>query len=40
VSRPPQRSAPKLPTKEMVGVYGRDPAQAKGVAGDEAWQEK
>ena len=36
----PQRSEPKLPTNESDGVYGRDPAQAKGIAGNDAWQEK
>ena len=34
----PQRSEPKLPTKEVDGVYGRDPAQAKGIAGAEAFK--
>lgn len=34
----PQRSEPKLPTKEIGGVYGRDPAEAKGIAGAEAWK--
>jgi hypothetical protein len=36
----PLRSEPKLPTPETDGVYGRDPAQAKGIAGDDAWLEK
>jgi hypothetical protein len=34
----PQRSQPKLPTQEIDGVYGRDPAQAKGIAGADAWK--
>lgn len=36
----PQRSQPKLPTAETDGVYGRDPVEAKGIAGDDAWREK
>lgn len=36
----PDRSHPKLPTKEIAGVYGRDPAQAKGVSGADAFLEK
>ena len=36
----PQRSEPKLPTRELGGVYGRDPAQAKEIAGDGAWRER
>ncbi len=34
----PKRSEPKLPTKEIAGVYGRDPSLAKGVAGADAWK--
>ena len=34
----PKRSQPKLPTPEVDGVYGRDPALAKGIAGAEAWK--
>jgi hypothetical protein len=34
----PQRSQPKLPNKETAGVYGRDPALAKGIAGADAWK--
>lgn len=34
----PSRSQPKLPTKEIGGVYGRDPAAAKDIAGAEAWK--
>jgi hypothetical protein len=34
----PQRSQPKLPSKETAGVYGRDPALAKGIAGADAWK--
>jgi len=29
----PDRSTPKLPTPEIEGVYGKDPAEAKGKAG-------
>lgn len=36
----PDRSTPTLPTPEVGGVYGRDPAGAKGVAGADAWSEK
>jgi hypothetical protein len=32
----PDRSTPKLPTKETDGVYGKDPAEAKGKAGANA----
>lgn len=32
----PQRSRPRLPTAEVEGVYGRDLAEAKGVAGSGA----
>jgi hypothetical protein len=34
----PQRSEPKLPTPEAGGVYGRDPAEAKGIVGADAWK--
>jgi hypothetical protein len=34
----PQRSEPKLPSKEVDGVYGREPAAAKGIAGADAWK--
>jgi hypothetical protein len=33
----PDRSTPRLPTPETEGVYGRDPAEARGKAGAEAW---
>ncbi|MBI5689366.1 MAG: hypothetical protein HZC55_04660 [Verrucomicrobia bacterium] len=33
----PARSQPKLPVPEQGGVYGRDPAAAKDVAGASAW---
>jgi hypothetical protein len=36
----PDRSTPKLPVKETDGVYGRDPAEARGKAGAEAWPER
>lgn len=36
----PKQSEPKLTVKETGGVYGRDPAQAKDVAGAGAWREK
>lgn len=36
----PDRSRPTLPTPEVGGVYGRDPAEAKDKAGAEAWREK
>jgi hypothetical protein len=36
----PDNSRPKLPSKEEAGVYGREPAEAKGIAGAVAWQEK
>lgn len=36
----PERSTPRLPTPETDGVYGRDPAEAKGKAGAEAWREQ
>ncbi len=32
----PDRSTPKLPVAETEGVYGRDPAEARGKAGAEA----
>jgi Right handed beta helix region len=32
----PERSQPKLPTAESEGVYGKDPAEAKGKAGADA----
>jgi hypothetical protein len=32
----PERSEPKLPTAETDGVYGKDPAEAKGKAGADA----
>ncbi len=34
----PQRSEPKLPTKETGGTYGRPPALAKDIAGAESWK--
>ena len=34
----PDRSRPKLPTAETGGVYGNDPATAKGKAGADAWK--
>lgn len=34
----PERSAPKLPTPETGGVYGRESAAAKGQAGADAWR--
>jgi hypothetical protein len=34
----PDRSTPQLPTPESRGVYGRDPAEAKGRAGADAWK--
>ncbi|MBI5771844.1 MAG: right-handed parallel beta-helix repeat-containing protein [Verrucomicrobia bacterium] len=34
----PDRSTPQLPTKEIGGTYGRDPAGAKGIAGADAWR--
>ncbi|MCX6953643.1 MAG: hypothetical protein NTV51_15945 [Verrucomicrobia bacterium] len=33
----PARSKPQLPTPESAGVYGRDPVEAKGLAGADAW---
>ena len=36
----PDRSRPTLPTPEVDGVYGRDPAEAKGRAGATAWPGK
>lgn len=33
----PAQSRPQLPTPETDGVYGRDPAEAKGKAGADAW---
>lgn len=36
----PDRSTPVLPTSEVDGVYGRDPAEAKGQAGAVAWRER
>jgi hypothetical protein len=36
----PKQSEPKLPGRETAGVYGRDPAQAKSVAGAAAWKEQ
>lgn len=33
----PAQSKPQLPVTETEGVYGRDPAEAKGRAGAEAW---
>ncbi len=36
----PDRSQPTLPTPEVDGVYGRDPAAAKSKAGASAWREK
>ena len=35
----PENSRPKLPSAEQAGVYGRDPAEAKGKAGADAWRE-
>ncbi len=35
----PARSEPKLPKEEMDGVFGRDPAEAKEIAGATAWRE-
>jgi hypothetical protein len=35
----PERSEPKLPKEEMDGVFGRDPAAAKDIAGASAWRE-
>ncbi|MBL9213111.1 MAG: right-handed parallel beta-helix repeat-containing protein [Opitutaceae bacterium] len=35
----PDRSRPRLPTPEQDGVYGRPVADARGVAGAEAWRE-
>ncbi len=35
----PDRSTPRLPTPEVEGVYGRDPAEARGKAGADAWRE-
>jgi Right handed beta helix region len=32
----PERSKPKLPTEETDGVYGKDPAEAKGKVGADA----
>lgn len=34
----PARSQPRLPVKEEGGVYGRSPAEARGVAGATAWR--
>jgi len=34
----PDHSTPRLPTPEKDGVYGRNPAAAKGIAGAEAWK--
>ena len=34
----PDRSTPRLPTPEKDGVYGRNSAAAKGIAGAEAWK--
>ena len=36
----PDRSTPRLPTEEREGVYGRDPRDAKGKAGADAWPAK
>lgn len=36
----PDRSTPTLPTPEVDGVYGRDPAEAKDKVGAAAWREK
>jgi hypothetical protein len=36
----PKQSQPKTFLSETAGVYGRDPAQAKDVAGAGAWREK
>lgn len=33
----PDRSTPRLPTAEVGGVYGRDPAGARGRVGADAW---
>jgi hypothetical protein len=35
----PANSRPKLPSPEDAGVYGKDPAEAKGKAGADAWKE-
>jgi hypothetical protein len=36
----PARSQPRLPVPEQDGVYGRDPADARGIAGATAWRRK
>jgi hypothetical protein len=36
----PKQSEPRLPAREVAGVYGRDPAEAKTIAGAGAWKEK
>jgi hypothetical protein len=36
----PERSTPKLPVAETAGVYGRDPVEAKGKAGESAYGQR